>query len=233
MVKRIKTEVSVSDVMAGPQGNKQITKKDNQEWMYPGGNIVRGDHLKKLTNHMGSAYRDHKDSSENRRRHESNFFITLNTNRAVHMFKDPNSLALGQKACQETLKYLAKDQQICRFLKFGPKHDEYKFDKYDDVIQSIDWKSAVEVGEKQNRLHCHIWLTVTHFSQVQVNMPMIGQLFKTHFNNQVGWNADLKMTRKCYVAVKLLPTSDWAMVFKQYIHKAMTTALPEDKQEDN
>jgi hypothetical protein len=41
------------------------------------------------------------------------------------------------------------------------------------------------------------------------------------------------MTRKCYVAVKLLPTSDWAMVFKQYIHKAMTTALPEDKQEDN
>jgi hypothetical protein len=226
MVKRIKTEVTVADVLTGASGNKQIAKKGDQTWQYPGGNIVRGEHLRGLKDHQERPYTDHKDNGEDRRRHESNFFITLNTNKAVHKFEDPMSLQVGQEACKKTLEFLAVDEQICRFLKFGPKHDHYQFDRYDDVIQSIDWKSAVEVGEKQGRLHCHIWLTVTHFSQVQINMPVLGQMFKTQYNLLVkGGPEELRMGKKCYVAVKLLPTSDWAMVFKQYIHKAMSSAL--------
>ena len=53
--------------------------------------------------------------------------------------------------------------------KVSEEHD-YRLDRYTDVIESVDWKAAVETGDVLHRLHAHIWLTITHYSQVQINV---------------------------------------------------------------
>ena len=86
-----------------------------------------------------------------------------------------------------------------------------------------EWKAGVEIGENQERLHAHIWLTVHHYSQVQVNMPVMQRMFKQAYNSHIGAEnlRVLRCNKMPYIQVKLLPTSDWAMVMKQYIHKGM------------
>ena len=93
------------------------------------------------------------------------------------------------------------------------------------VIKSVEWTSSVETGENYERLHVHIWLTVHHYSQVQINRPVISVMFKEFYNGLLnahpGFKAQLQCKGRPYCNVKLLPTSDWAMVLRQYIHKAM------------
>ena len=73
-----------------------------------------------------------------------------------------------------------------------------------------------------------------HYSQVQVNMPVMQRLFKRLYNqyidealnNTVGLDKEairgrIAQNKNPYIQVKLLPTSDWAMVIRQYIHKGM------------
>jgi hypothetical protein len=132
--------------------------------------------------------------------------------------------SFGKQAVKEVLEELKHDRNICTMLKFGPKHESYAKDRYEDVIQSVDWNACVETGENYERLHCHIWLTVHHYSQVQVNMPVLQTMFKKLYNERIGesvFRASLVCNRRPYCQVKLLPSSDWAMVMKQYIHKAM------------
>ena len=219
-------KISVGDAALGPaRGDVAIRKKSDQSWRYPGGVIQRYP----STTINGREYFDHARESDEpgkrlaRRKIESNFFITLNTNRTLKKL-DPITAHKGKAAVGATLKQLATDAELCKYLKFGPKSDNYKEDQYDDVIQSVDWNSAVETGEKLERLHCHIWLTVHHYSQVQVNMPMMQRRFKALYNAEVAktpHSQELQINKQPYIQVKLLPTSDWAEVIKQYIHKAM------------
>ena len=224
MVRR-KPTVTVESINLRPAtGDSQIRKgvKASGAWRYPNGVIQRMD--QRTIN--GKDYWDDKDPTENRRKHESNFFITLNTNRSM---KDMSGgmAEIGKNAVRRTIDYLSEPESICAFLKFGPKNPMYASDRFEDVIQKVDWQANVEVGEKLERLHCHIWMTVHHFSQVQVNMPVIQHLFTRKYNEEVekSTNTDgkllLQQRGKPYVNVKLLPTSDWAMVMRQYIHKGM------------
>ena len=62
---------------------------------------------------------------------------------------------------------------MATYIKFGPKHAEYREDKFADVINKIDWKAATEMGPNQGRVHSHIWLTVSHYSQIQINVQTL------------------------------------------------------------
>lgn len=55
------------------------------------------------------------------------------------------------------------------------------------------------------RLHAHIWLTVHHYSQVQINMPVMQMMF--HYNNQCQQLGIASMMQRGmpYIQVKLLP----------------------------
>jgi hypothetical protein len=197
--------------------------KANGAWRYPGGVIQR--HADRWIN--GQEYYDPKDPGENRRKIESNFFITLNTNRSLKSrHASGASAANGKLQCKAVVDYLSKDAVICQYLKFGPKTAIYQSDRYDDIISKIEWQAAVETGENQERLHCHIWMTVHHYSQVQINMPVLQNIFKTEYNNRVKGDPALRITGRPYCNVKLLPTSDWAIVMRQYIHKGMVSSNP-------
>ena len=70
-----------------------------------------------------------------------------------------------------------------------------------------------------------------HYSQIQINMPMMQRKFKELYNANL-WNlqynsafgnyyTELSCNKMPYIQVKLLPESNWTEVIKQYIHKAM------------
>ena len=192
--------------------------KKDQKWMYPGGVVAR--HKDLVIN--GRTYTDDKNEGERRRKHESNFFITINTNKAMTGLGVEADLA--KRCVKETLDYIAETRNICGIIKFGPKSTHYQDDRFDDVIESMEWNAAVETGEKRDRLHAHVWLTLHHYSQVQVNMPMLARMFKQQYNERVkgyGLGKSLQISRQPYVNVKLLPTSDWAQVIHGYMRKAM------------
>tara|TARA_B110000977_G_scaffold166074_1_gene213740 strand:+ start:3832 stop:4491 length:660 start_codon:yes stop_codon:yes gene_type:complete len=215
MVKRIKSATtSVETInLKKPTGDVVKGVKKDQAWMYPDGKIKRAESVR-----LGSKdYYDDKDPTLPRRKHESNFLITLNTNKTLREGPDG---ALAKEACKLIMDEMGTDKRICEFLKFGPKSRWYENDLYADVIKQVEWQACVEVGEQINRLHCHIWLTVHHYSQVQVNMPVIQRMFKTMYNQRVGLTG-MGISRNPYVNVKLLPTSDWAQVIRGYLRKGM------------
>jgi hypothetical protein len=206
---------------ASSDSKKGMVKK-NQAWRYPGGVIKRGTHLP-------AGYRDHIDTTEPRRKQESNFFITINTNKTVVKSRKydaptPEDVATMREAVKATVDELSKDATIIKYLRFGPKHPEvYGKDNYNDVIDVIEWKAGVEEGEELNRLHCHIWMTVHHYSQVQINCCALANVFKLAYNEKVSGRATIKSNARPYVHVKLLPCSDWTDIMRQYIQKAMSS----------
>ena len=107
---------------------------------------------------------------------------------------------------------------MATYLKFGPKHEDYRDDKYSDVIIGVDWKAATEIGPTQGKVHSHIWVTITHYSQIQINTQMLMYHSKRLYNANT---LNFKMKRQPYVHVKLLPQSNWTDVMRQYIHKGM------------
>ena len=224
MVKRIRDDrVSLSVGSASLTSRAKSDVKKDQKWLYPNGVVKRA----KSTLLGSKHYYDNKDPGQPRRKHESNFFITINTNRDVS--KHLEGAGTAAAAAKGALEQLGKDGEICGYLKFGPKSVEYQDDVYADVVESIEWNGAVETGENLDRLHCHVWLTVHHYSQVQINVPVFQERFKKLYNDRVEQSFGLDMAAikayRCngtpYCNVKLLPQSDWSTVIKQYIHKAM------------
>lgn len=213
MVKRVRrAKISTESVDLKPAHSA----KTSQAWKYPGGKIVRAPKamldIKK--------YFDHKDPSEPRRKQESNFFITINTNKSPD---DPADFDRCVKAMEGMLKTIAQDRVLASYIRFGPKHKEYEEDVYSDVVHSVDWKANVETGDIMKRVHAHIWMTMTHYSQVQINVHALMHLAKQGYNAELGAHAktDLYIKDMPYVHVKLLPQSDWTDVMRQYIHKGM------------
>lgn len=217
MVKRMRVTAETVSLRA------PLTAKTEQAWRYSGGVIKRHESL--IINNR--TYYDDKDPDKKlpRRKHESNFFITINTNRSVSggaaAFRSVAELALKQ-----TLLKLSQDHMIAQYLKFGPKSDVYKNDRYVDVIERIEWQDGIETGDVMNRLHCHIWMTIHHYSQVQINSPVLGHMFKVLYNEELRTNPaaaqQVGVSARPYVNVKLLPQSDFTDIMKQYIHKGAT-----------
>ena len=209
MVKRIKTpKISIESI----DFKAPISAKSKQSWKYPGGSIVRAP-----TGMLPGLFDHDRGSGEKlpRRKQESNFFITINSNQAP---KDAADVDESMRAMDKMLHGLATERVMSTYIKFGPKHEDYREDKFVDVISGIDWKAATEMGPNQGRVHSHIWLTVTHYSQIQINPQMLMYQSKRLYNeNALGF----KMKRQPYVHIKLLPQSNWTDVMRQYIHKGM------------
>ena len=213
MVKRIRDpNITTSDAGLDPKHNAKST----QAWKYAGGKIQRAPTTKLGTS--GKTYTDPKSPGEPRRKQESNFFITINTNKSP----TDSQMTTAKESLEATIKTLSRDDTVAQYLMFGPCDPKsYAFDEYDDVVQSINFRGAVEMGPVRQRLHAHVWLTVVHYSQVQINVPILQDIVMAHFNSVVALGSTLVLRDKPYVHVKLLPQADWTEIMKQYIHKGM------------
>ena len=210
MVKRIRNK----DISTADCASLSVSAKDEQAWKYPNGKILR---YPTMTFPSNAAAVDHKDPTQARRKQESNFFITINTN----LSDDDPTDAL--KALSETVAQLHETAYMAQYFKFGPVDAHYEADKFSDVISGTDWNANVELGPYFSRVHAHIWLTIHHYSQVQLNPQMLMMLSKRLYNANIdsGRLQAKKITRRPYVHIKLLPQSDWTSCIRQYIHKGM------------
>lgn len=209
-------------------GGKNV--KSAQAWKYPGHNILR----KQETIINGRYYTDPKVDGEDdrqgeapqgdasgtpRRKQESKFMITINTNRS---FRGGDLRLQGQamKATQTAVEGLSENHTLVTLLKFGPVSQHYANDKAVDVIDQVSWDGNVEVGEVFGKVHAHIIVSITHYSQIQFDSKMIQYQFMQLYN-AVASN-EIALKRLPYTQVKLLPQSNWTDIMYQYIRKGMT-----------
>ena len=96
----------------------------------------------------------------------------------------------------------------------------YGADRAEDVIKSLDWDSAIEVGDEGEDALPH-WLTVVHYSQIQINVKMMQATFRRFYNEQFQLGDAMAISSMPYLQVKMLPQSDWTQVMRQYIKKAI------------
>lgn len=194
-----------------------VSAKTNQAWKYPKGIVQR--HSSKIIN--GRHYVDPKDSSLPRRKHESNFLITINTNKGPQPGQHHDDVV---RSMEQVLMLLAKDEYLAQYLKFGPKDVDYREDRFIDVIEGCQFKGAVEVGDIMHRIHAHIMLTVYHYSQVQIEPQLLANLARQLFNANLPVGNPYRITARPHVHVRLLPQANWVEIIKGYVHKGMNSA---------
>ena len=172
-----------------------------------------------------------------RYKRESNFFVTINLNKSPGAGSGQGVAQALEAALQ---KYCGinsdrfdeegtKVNEICKYLVFGPvNNDVYGNDKYEDVIDSVDVYAGIERGPQTGFVHAHVWLTFHHYSQIQINCKVLGQLIKDEYNRQLPRFVSDQVIRKYFIKphsklycnVKLLPQSDFADVIRGYVIKS-------------
>lgn len=216
MVKRATTKKAsvTATTVQDAQLVSGIKKKGN--WLYPDGVIQR--HPDLIIN--GQEYYDPKELPQKmpRRKIESSFFITINTNR--QMKENYTNKSAANSAMRAMLSHVTNEEQLCSLIVFGPKDKAYEGDRYADVIDSVVVdRMSIELGENMNRLHAHIMLTIHHYSQIQINKAMLQHISKEVYNRNAP--TDMQINGKPYVHIELLPQSNFMQVMKNYIHKNM------------
>jgi len=198
-------------------GPKVVGAKKTGAWRYPGGRIQRAPSI--MIN--GKRYTDPKSlpAQEPRREQQSNFFLTINTNKAP---STDTEMQRGISHMEQMLNYLGQDVTLSRYLQLGPRDPRpYASDRFADIIKGIDWSAAIETGDVQHRLHSHVRLSVTHYSQMQINVHRLQSEAKRGFNHGLKLGDALRLTKSPYVHVHLDPQSNWQQVRTQYLHKGV------------
>ena len=108
----------------------------------PGYMFTRAFHVKRKDPEINEAYDSRPDTSLGgtpgyfdhdrgdgvknlaRRKQESNFFITINSNQAPTAADDVDA---SLTAMNKMLKEISKESVMATYIKFGPKHEEYMF----------------------------------------------------------------------------------------------------------
>ena len=166
-----------------------------------------------------------------RRKHETKLFITLNPNKGgvSKAGKSTAPDAPVHRAIEHVVRELVKDSNLKRMLIWGPVADRngaaYKMDTYDDHIESVAVTAAVERGDVWQRPHAHLYITFTHYSQIQIGKPLLQRWATQQYNQfleQIGGTEHkLKTTQSMYTHIKLQPQSDWNDIIMMYLEKGM------------
>lgn len=161
-----------------------------------------------------------------RRKHESKLFVTLNPNKGGNIGSPDHTVHM---AMEHVVREAVKDDNLKRLFIWGPIADRngaaYKEDTYDDHIESIKITAAVEKGDVQQRSHAHLYLTITHYSQIQISKPLLQRWATAKYNeylNKIGSTTFLlKSSQSMYTHIKLQPQSDWNDIIMMYLEKGM------------
>lgn len=227
MVKRISKPDIVAQTVKFQAGINATGVKAEQAWKYPNFQVVRA-HTKLLGGEgTTKEYTDPKTvlagDPKPRRLQESNFFITINPNKKFAETDAHIAAGVMWRVCEE----LFSKENVWKLILLGPKDpDVYASDIYEDVLRSIQCTPTVEVGEIKGRMHSHIIVEVEHFSQVQINLPILRASYKECYN-RYGAAHGMKMKSASYFKVDMIPQSNWAKVSKQYVKKALQQQQPD------
>lgn len=110
--------------------------------------------------------------------------------------------------------------QLVSILTFGPAHpDTYANDvkHADQVIEHVEVKAGVERGPVTGALHAHLYLTITHWSQLRINIPALQDLFKEAYNSRAV--TKIGPRARPAVQIKLQPQTDFGQIVAHYLSK--------------
>ena len=202
-----------------------LNVKDGGTWKYQGGVVDRMPSIEI----NGKDYFDHRRKNEPegiklpRRKQESSFMLTLNSNFAP---TEPADVSAVMNALDAMNRALAKEEVMATFFRFGPVHDNYQDDLWKDVILGITSSWGCEVGPRLGRCHTHAILTIDHCSQIQVDPHMLQTVAKDAYNKAYSLSSAssayvMSGKKNFYVHAKLLPQSTFGEVIKRYLHKGI------------
>tara|TARA_B100001996_G_C18661281_1_gene593207 strand:+ start:664 stop:1386 length:723 start_codon:yes stop_codon:yes gene_type:complete len=176
--------------------------KQRQAWKYKGGQIQRAETLWLIS---GVKHRDPKEPPGvdlPRRLEESNFFITINTNKSP--VANGVTADVAGTAAANAMDILL--QQMDRFVQFGGGqrgNPEFVNDIFQAVVKDVEWTPSVEMGPALNRLHTHTVVRLVHYSQLRINTRWLQETFKDAWNGQWAPGHTMRIDGMPYVDVKL------------------------------
>lgn len=151
-----------------------------------------------------------------RRKQESNFFITINTNRRTFGATDMEACAAAVRLCF--------GPQVYEQLRFGPRDASYEPDRQwpQAVVEHVRVTGGVERGPQTGSLHAHVHCRIVHWTQLQIDVRRLQYFFKEAYNAR----AEAKIPPKALpsVQVKLMQQSDWNAIIAEYLAKSVAQA---------
>lgn len=204
-----------------------VDAKSAQAWKYPNFKIVRHQSL-----HInGRLYTDPRmegagtASGAPRRLTESNFNITINTNRGVK--QDPALSSNYKNAFNALAAWLSDTQNLFSILVVGPEpkkkkktnvyNDHFRGDRLPDVYKEHSVNATPEDKNGMGRAHAHIHLYISHYSCIQINLPVFRAVALEVLNMNLP--PELKLPKIPWLTVFMHEQRDWQTVQAQYIHK--------------
>jgi hypothetical protein len=82
-----------------------------------------------------------------------------------------------------------------------------------DVIEKIEVKAGIERGP----VNAHAYLTITHSSQIQVDVKRLQFLFKEAYNSKA--RTKIAHGKQIAVKVELQSQTDWGQILAHYLSK--------------
>ena len=220
MVKRIRSTKVTAGTGSIPVGLSQGNPdaKGDQAWKYAGGNVER----LPSTTVNGVELFDHITKGAPRRKQESSFFITVNTNKAGKTPEETQDIIAGLEAA---VTGMGDEAILATLIKFGPMNpEEYGNDKYADVVKEVSFQGRVEIGPVMRRVHAHIILKVIHYSQIHLFVGMMQEYVKTVYNKTItlkDGEFGVEIKGKPWVAIRRLPQQRWREIMEDYLRKGM------------
>ena len=157
-----------------------------------------------------------------RRKHETRLFLTINPNKGGYSAADD---AVVYQAMTRVVQNLAKDETLRKVITWGPvtlrNGLAYRQDTYEQHVESVSVSATVERGYVQRRPHAHLFVSFTHFSQIQISKTLLQRWCREEYNKTMSEKYKLKGSQSMYVHIKLLPQSDWSEVIQMYLKKGM------------
>ncbi|KAJ1633351.1 hypothetical protein T492DRAFT_866813 [Pavlovales sp. CCMP2436] len=95
--------------------------------------------------------------------------------------------------------------------------------------EKIEVRAGVERGPVTNALHCHAYVTISHWSQIRINKLALQGLFKETYNLHASAGKG-RMPLKSLPACKidLMPQTDWGHIVAHYLSKQVALLTTED-----
>lgn len=192
--------------------------KKRQAWKYKGGIIQRADTLWLIP---GVKHRDPKEPfgvDLPRRLEESNFFVTINTNKSPTAHGIPGDVA--GNAAANSMDLLAANMN--RFIEFGQGRrgdPEFQNDIFEAVVKDVEWTPSVEMGPELQRLHTHTVVRLVHYTQLRINIRALQETFRMAWNDQWHEEHPMRLTGMPHVDVRLRQQRNAEEITLQYAAK--------------
>ena len=126
----------------------------------------------KITNkRLTSAFTDDTETKDNKKKikiKHTDYFITINTNET---FSEMQEEKYNRRAEQLAKIWENVMDNIHKYTVFKEPHEEDTFCR--EKIKAVNNEYAIERGGKTGYLHLHAILQYSHYSKIQINIPLL------------------------------------------------------------